>query len=297
MTGGPVLGRFLEGRTIRRSSKQPRPAGLILGLAIVGGLLILSVVGPLISPYSPVEADARAILQPPSAAHPFGTDSAGFDILTRTLYAPRIDLYIALVGTTGSVMLGVPLGLFAGFFAHWRGGWGIASEVVMRSMDILQAFPVFILAMALVAASGRSITNVILAIVFLNAPVFVRLIRAEILRIRNRAHVDAAFLAGNSRWRIASRHILPLSVGPVLVQFSVTAGFAVLLTAGLSFVGAGVRLPTPEWGLMVASGANGMVTGLWWVALFPGLFLGLSVFGLALIGDAIGKRVGRGSPH
>lgn len=270
-----------------------RPLGLMVGLAIVVAMIIVSFASPLFLPYSPIDADPLNIDLRPSIDHPFGTDSSGFDVLARVLYAPRVDLLIALVSTVCAALIGVSLGLVVGMYEGWPRLKGAASYATMRAMDILQSFPVFILALALVAGGGRSATNVVIALIFVSIPVFVRLTRSEVLRVRERAHVDAAFLVGVSRRRIALRHILPLSLGPVLTQFSVTAGFAILLTAGLSFVGAGIRPPTPEWGLMISSGAPSIITGEWWPSVFPGLFLGLAVFALALVGDAI-RKLGRG---
>lgn len=270
-----------------------RPIGLMAGLAIVVAMIVVSFVSPLFLANSPIDADPLNIDLPPSMDHPFGTDSSGFDVLARVLYAPRVDLLIALVSTVCAALIGVSLGLVVGMYEGWPRLKGAASYATMRTMDILQSFPVFILALALVAGGGRSATNVVIALIFVSIPVFVRLTRSEVLRVRERAHVDAAFLVGVSRRRIALRHILPLSLGPVLTQFSVTAGFAILLTAGLSFVGAGIRPPTPEWGLMISSGAPSIITGEWWPSVFPGLFLGLAVFALALIGDAI-RKLGRG---
>lgn len=286
----PTARRRLRWLTGERGA---RPHGLLFGLTVIAAMLISSFVSPLFLKYSPTNADPFNISLPPSWDHPFGTDDAGFDILARVLYAPRVDLLIALVATLGATFVGVALGLMAGTFEGWGRVRGGASYTTMRAMDIFQSFPVFILALALVAGGGRSATNVVIALIFVNIPVFVRLTRSEVLRVRERAHVDAAFLVGASRTRIALRHVLPLSVGPVLIQFSVTAGFAILLTAGLSFVGAGIRPPTPEWGLMISSGAPLIITGSWWPSVFPGVFLGIAVFALALIGDAARRLPGR----
>jgi peptide/nickel transport system permease protein len=287
----------MSAAAVIRSEGARRPGWvhpmLMCGIAITVGMVVVSLIAPYILPHSPTHPNVAHILDGPSWSHPFGTDESGYDVLARVLYAPRVDLLVALVATAGAVLIGVPIGLWVGFYTGWRGVRGATAFGIMRAMDTLQAFPVFVLALALVASSGRSVTNVILAIVFVNAPVFVRLVRADVLRIRERAHVDAAFLVGNSRFRIVRKHILPLSIGPVLVQFSVTAGFAILLTAGLSFIGAGVRPPTAEWGLMISAGSQTMITGAWWTSVFPGLFLGLAVLGLALAGDGIGKLVTR----
>jgi peptide/nickel transport system permease protein len=157
----------------------------------------------------------------------------------------------------------------------------------MRVFDVSLAFPVFIFALALVAVLGASATNVILAMIFVNTPVFVWLTRSEVLSIRERPFVEAARCSGNGDLRIAFRHVLPNSLAAPLTQLSVVLGFSILLTAGLSFLGAGVPVPTPEWGLMVSQGASTMITGQWWTALFPGLALATAVLGFALVGDGL----------
>jgi peptide/nickel transport system permease protein len=209
------------------------------------------------------------------------------DIFSRVIFSARIDLAIAVLGALFSLVIGSPLGLIAGYFSGTRGVWGWVSEAVMRVADVLQAFPVFVLAIALVAALGQSARNVIIAIAFVNAPIYLRLLRTQALSLRERRFVDAARVAGNSELRIVFRHILPNAMAPAIIQASVNMGWAVLLTAGLSFVGAGVRVPTPEWGSMIAVGAQNMVTGQWWPALFPGVAIALTVLGFALIGDSL----------
>jgi peptide/nickel transport system permease protein len=209
------------------------------------------------------------------------------DVFSRVIFSARIDLVIAVLGTLLSLGIGLPLGVIAGYFAGTRGIWAWLSEGIMRVADVLQAFPVFVLAIALVAALGQSARNVILAIAFVNAPIYLRLLRTQALSLRERRFIDAARVSGSSELRIVFRHILPNAVAPAIIQASVNMGWAVLLTAGLSFVGAGVRVPTPEWGSMIAVGAQNMITGQWWPALFPGIAIALTVLGFALIGDSL----------
>ena len=262
---------------------RQRPA-MLLGLAVILVNIGLAVFGPLIAPW-PVESPSGPSLERPSVAHPFGTDVSGLDILSRTMVAPRIDLTIALVSTTVAFALGVTLGVLSGFFARGALLGRIASAGIMRSADIFQSFPIFVFALALVGFSGPSTHNVILALAFLNIPFFLRLTRAEVLQVRSRTFVEAAFCAGNTELRAAFRHVMPNSIAPALVHFSTTIGFAILLTAGLSFVGAGVPPPTPELGLMMQVGAQNMMTGQWWPALFPGFFLAATVLAFSLFGD------------
>lgn len=253
-------------------------------------ILFLAAFGPLLAPFSTVNADPTQRLMPPSAKHLFGTDENGIDVLSRLLAAPRTDVTIALVATALSVAIGAGLGVFAGFFEgstrrwlHW------ASEIGLRFLDILQAFPVFILAMVLVAVRGTGPMNVLFAVAFVNFPVFLRLVRSEVLSLRERPFAEAARAIGNSDFGVCFRHLLPNAWPNVLVQVSVTVGFAILLTAGLSFVGAGVSPPTPELGSMIASGAKFMILGQWWVVMFPGLMLGIIVFIFAMMGEILGR--------
>jgi peptide/nickel transport system permease protein len=257
------------------------------GYVLVLVIVLLALLAPVVAPFDPEEANAAASLVGPSWDHLLGTDVSGMDVFSRVIHSARIDLLIAVAGTLLSLVIGAPLGLLAGYFAGTRGAWSWLAEAIMRTADVLQAFPVFVLAIALVAALGQSAQNVIFAIAFVNAPIYLRLLRTQALSLRERRFVEAARVAGNSELRIVYRHILPNSMAPALVQLSVNMGWAILLTAGLSFVGAGVRVPTPEWGSMIAVGAQNMITGQWWPALFPGIAIALTVLGFALIGDSL----------
>ena len=264
-----------------------RPA-FLAGLVIVGLTVFLAAVGPYIGPYPTETALPGDPLQPPSLRHPFGTDVSNMDIFSRVIAAPRIDLTIALVSTGIAFVFGVLLGVISGFF----GGGGrrlarYASEGIMRAADIVQAFPVFIFALALVGFRGPGAINVIAALAFLNIPFFLRITRGAVLQVRERPFIEAARCAGNSEWRIAFFHVLPNALTPPVANISPTIGFSILLTSGLSFVGAGVPVPTPEWGSMIAIGAPNMMTGQWWTALFPGIALGISILGYALVGDGL----------
>lgn len=277
-----------------------RPA-FLAGLVIVGLTVFLAAVGPYIGPYPTETALPGAPLQPPSPRHPFGTDVSNMDIFSRVIAAPRIDLTIALVSTGIAFVFGVLLGVISGFFGGGERGLArYASEGIMRAADIVQAFPVFIFALALVGFRGPGAVNVIAALAFLNIPFFLRITRGAVLQVRERPFIEAARCAGNSEWRIAFLHVLPNALTPPVANISPTIGFSILLTSGLSFVGAGVPVPTPEWGSMIAIGAPNMMTGQWWTALFPGIALGISILGYALVGDGLKefldptKRVWRG---
>jgi peptide/nickel transport system permease protein len=258
------------------------------GLIAVACLLVLAILGPVIAPFPTTTANPAATLQPPNATHWFGTDENGMDILSRILAAPRVDVSVAFISISIAVIIGTTLGVFAGFFegssrrfASWVG------EAILRLIDVIQAFPVFILAMVLVAVRGASTENIVIAVAFVNMPVFLRIARAEVLSLRERPFAEAAQSIGARDRSIAFRHLLPNAFPPLVAQISATMGFAILLTAGLSFVGAGVSPPTPELGGMISTGAQSMIIGLWWPSLFPGIALGLVVFSFAAGGEAL----------
>lgn len=259
----------------------------VVGYAIVAATILAGLLAPLIAPYSPIDANPSQFLQPPGWHHLFGTDAVGMDVFSRAVYAPRIDLTIAIAGTLLSAVVGSLIGALVGYYSSGRGARVWLSYVVMRAADVLQAFPVFVFAIALVASLGQSVQTVVIAIAFVNGPIYLRLMRAQVMSIREMRYVEASLVAGLSDFRTIFRHIIPNAMGPVLAQLSVNVGWAILLTAGLSFVGAGVRAPTPEWGSMIATGFQNVVTGQWWPSVFPGLALAVSVFGFSLVGLSI----------
>lgn len=261
----------------------------IYGLISVGFLLLLALVGPHITPYPTQTADPTSRLLPPSQEHWFGTDENGMDVFSRILAAPRVDVSVAFIGIFIAVVVGTPIGVFAGYFEGSTDQRlaAITGESILRILDTIQAFPVFILAMVLVAVRGATTVNIIIAIAFVNMPTFLRLARAEILSLRHRPYAEAAKSIGAKDSVIAFRHLLPNAMPPLIAQVSVTMGFAILLTAGLSFIGAGVQPPTPELGGMISTGARMMVIGHWWPSLFPGIALGIIVFSFASGGQAL----------
>lgn len=261
--------------------------GFLFGLVVIVVTVFLALFGPWIAPYGPEEALSGQAVLPPNADHWMGTDISGMDIFSRVIAAPRIDLTIALISTAVAFAAGVVLGVISGFFAGARGLWALLSNAIMRGADIFQAFPLFIFALALVGFRGPSIQNVIVALAFLNIPFFLRVTRGAVLHVRERPFVEAARCVGGSGLRIAFVHVMPNALTPALANLSPTIGFSILLTSALSFVGAGVPIPTPEWGSMIAIGAPNMMTGQWWTALFPGLALGVTILGYALVGDGL----------
>ena len=272
------------------STLRQLPLWQLVFLALFVLIILLTVIGPDLAPYSTINASPTDRLIPPSAAHWLGTDDNGIDILSRLLAAPRTDVVIAVIATAISVILGSPLGVVIALVeSRRRRGSTAAAEIAMRLLEVIQAFPVFVFAMVLVAVFGGTKVNIIAAIAFVNMPVFVRLVRSDVLSLVQRPFAEAARAVGNSEWRIGFRHILPNAIPTILVQLSVTIGFAILLTAGLSFVGAGVKPPTPELGSMIASGAKFLIIGQWWPAVFPGIALGLIVFSFGVFGEVMTK--------
>jgi peptide/nickel transport system permease protein len=265
---------------------RSRPS-FLAGYLIVFGTAAIGLVAPLLPLHSPVDSDATSYLQPPSWSHPMGTDTAGLDIFSRVLHAPRIDLAIALVSTFWAAALGGSVGAMLGLWQGRRGARGIAATLILRAADVVQAFPVFALALVLVAVLGQGVASIVIAIGVVNIPIYLRLMRGEALSLRGQGYVEAARIAGAGDGYILTRHVAPNATAPLLAQMTTNTGVAVLLAAGLSFLGAGVRAPTPEWGAMIASGFQNIVTGQWWPSIFPGLALALTVFGLGRIGASI----------
>jgi len=244
-------------------------------------LLLAAIFGPWIVPHDPQASNTMSALQPPSATYWFGTDQLGRDIFSRVVVATRLDMTVAIA----SVALVFALGGLAGVAAGYFGGW--TDRIVGRIADTIMAFPLFVLAMGIVAALGNTVTNIVIATAIINFPLYARLARTEANVRRNAGFVMAARLTGNSEWRILLGQILPNIMPLMAVQMSLTMGYAILNAAGLSFIGLGVRPPTPEWGIMVAEGAGFIVSGEWWIALFPGLALMLAVFCFNLMGDGL----------
>lgn len=249
--------------------------------ALFALIVLAALFGPLVAPYDPLASNTNAALQGPSASHWFGTDQLGRDIFSRVLVATRLDFAIAVFSVALVFMLGGLAGVMAGFF----GGW--VDKLVGRVADTIMAFPLFVLAMGIVAALGNSVTNIVIATAIINFPLYARVARAEANVRREAGFVQAARLSGNSDWRLLLTQIVPNIMPIMAVQMSLTMGYAILNAAGLSFIGLGVRPPTPEWGIMVAEGASFIVSGEWWIAFFPGLALMIAVFCFNLLGDGV----------
>lgn len=243
-------------------------------------LLFAAFAGPSLVPYDPLASSDGALL-PPSARHWFGTDNLGRDVFSRVVVAARLDLGMAFAAVALVFVTGTLAGVAAGFL----GGW--TDRVVGRITDTIMAFPLFVLAMGLVAAAGNTVANVVYATAIINFPIYARVARTEANIRREAGFVEAARLAGASTAGVMLFEIVPNVLPIMMVQVSLTMGYAILNTAGLSFIGLGIRPPTAEWGIMVAEGAGYIVSGEWWIALFPGLALMLAVFTFNLMGDGL----------
>ncbi|WP_163851818.1 ABC transporter permease [Pseudooceanicola aestuarii] len=260
---------------LRRNVATSVAAGIIVLL------FALAVFGPLIVPYDPLATSMREVLEPPSAAHWFGTDQLGRDIFSRVVVATRLDFAIAVAAVGLSALAGISVGAISGYLGGWLDG------ILSRIVDVMMAFPLFVAAMALVAVFGNSVQSVVLATAIINFPFYFRLARIEAASRREIGYVEAALINGNSDRSVIFRFLLPNSLPPVIVQISLNLGWAILNTSGLAFIGLGVAPPTPEWGIMIQEGASMMMSGEWWTVLFPGLALVLSVFCFSLLGDGL----------
>ncbi len=243
--------------------------------------VVAAMFGPFVAPYDPLASDTMAALQAPTARHWFGTDQLGRDIFSRVVVATRLDLGIAAASVALVFLVGGFAGLAAGFF----GGW--IDMVVGRIADTVMAFPLFVLAMGIVAALGNTVPNIVLATAIINFPLYVRVAQAETVVRREAGFVDAARVSGHRDMGVLLGQVMPNILPLMAVQMSLTMGYAILNAAGLSFIGLGVRPPMPEWGIMVAEGAGFIVSGEWWVALFPGGVLMVAVFCFNLLGDGL----------
>lgn len=251
-----------------------------MGLIVLGVFLVTTAVGPILLPYDPNAADLDHVLLTPSLAHPFGTDNLGRDLLTRVIFGTRVSFLIGILAVTLSASLGVPVGLLSGV----RGG--VVDLAVQRFVDLLLAFPGFLLALTLIAVLGVGVTNVVVSVGLAAMPLYIRLVRGVALSIKEQAYVEAARAAGAGEGRILLRHVLPNCLAPLIVQSTLRLGEAILTAAGLGFLGLGVRPPTPEWGTMLGEGQSYLFSS-WYIATFPGLAIFLTVIAANLLGDGL----------
>ena len=255
----------------------------ITGIAAVGStvLILVGLFAPWLAPYDPIASDVANALQAPSAAHWAGTDQLGRDVFSRIIVATQLDLAIAVSAVSISFVLGAVIGALCGYTG------GRLDRSVGRFVDVLMAFPLFVLAMAMVAALGNRVENIVIATAIINLPFYIRFARAEVNVRRNLGWVEAARASGESHVSVVLRFLLPNVLPAMVVQMSLNLGWAIINAAGLSFIGLGVKPPTPEWGIMVAEGARFISTGKWWLVAFPGLALMLAVLCFNLLGDGL----------
>jgi peptide/nickel transport system permease protein len=265
--------------------KKRRPYMAYVGFVALGIIFFMAIFGPFLTQYEPNKPNTSAILQGPSADHWMGTDQFGRDVFTRVVHAARLDLRIAFSITALALVSGVIVGGLVGFY----GGW--LELVVMRLIDVLLAFPGFILALGITAMLGNTTQNVIIAVAIAYFPYFVRITRGEMLALREAEFAAAAKCVGVRKFAIMMKHLLPNALPPALVQATLTLGWGILDAAGLSFLGVGIRPPTPEWGVLVGDGAKYINSGEWWISVFPGLAILLAVVGFNLTGDWVRDRL------
>jgi peptide/nickel transport system permease protein len=261
-------------RRLRRN-RTAMFGGVILLLLIVG-----SVGAPLISPYDPIIVDGSSLYEPPNWQHLFGTDELGRDIFTRVLYGGQISLWVGIVSVGISVVFGLILGLTAGYFT------GMTDDVISRVIDVMLAFPGIMLAIAVVATLGISMTNLMIAVGISFIPHYTRVVRASVMAAKVNLYVDAARVVGCRDLQIMIRHILPNALTSLMVVATLGLGSAILIAAGLSFLGLGAQPPTPEWGSMVARGRS-FLRLYWWICTFPGAVVMLTVLSINLVGDGL----------
>jgi peptide/nickel transport system permease protein len=253
----------------------------LIGLLILMFIFVLVFLGPALSGYDPFNVDFSVKLKAPSADHFLGTDNYGRDVMSRIFTGARYTLLSAVVSVVIGLILGAPLGVICGYFGRK------VDLIIMRIMDILLAFPPLILAMAIVSGLGPSLLNAAVAIGISYIPIFARMARSRAISVKNMDYVQSAIALGSSRIRIILTDVLPNSMTPLIVQATIYTGYGILWVASLSFIGLGAKLPIPEWGLMIAEGRQYIVSGEWWMTVFPGLFIMLGVTGFTLIGDGI----------
>lgn len=253
---------------------------LVIGCAIVGLLVVLSTLPGAIAPYDPVAMDYTALLQPPSLHHPFGTDNLGRDVLSRVIWATRIDLQIALFCTVFPLIFGTVVGALVGYYG------GVLDTIFGRIVDITIIIPFLVLVIAIVAALGPGLLNMYVAVSAVGWVFYAKIMRAEIQVQKQSDYASAARVLGYDEARIIFRHLLPNAITPIIVYWMTDMALDILLGSSLGYLGLGAQPPTAEWGVIIADGKNFMSTG-WWISIFPGLAIVLAGLGFSLVGDGI----------
>jgi peptide/nickel transport system permease protein len=257
-----------------------RSRNLMIGIVILLLMLAIGLLAPVLSPYSPQKPDYSVIIQAPSLSHPFGTDAFGRDVLTRVMYGARIDLRVGITAVLSPFIIGTILGALAAYFG------GVVETIIMRILDIVQAFPFIVLIIAVVAILGPGLNNMYIAVALTAWVVYARLIRSEILVQKEQEYVIAAQAMGASNWRVMLRHLMPNTITSSIVYSMADIALYILLAASLSFLGLGAKPPTPEWGALITEGQAYMTTA-WWMSTLPGVAIVITGIGLSLIGDGL----------
>ncbi len=269
---GAAIGRFARHRAALASA------------VFVAGLVVAAVLAPHVAPHDPLEQNLGSILAAPSAAHPLGTDDLGRDVFARLVHGARLSLLASLMAVAIAVVLGVPFGLLSGYLG------GLVDDAIMRVSDAIQSIPALVLAMAIAAALGPSLFHVMVAVGVVFAPRFGRLVRGQVLAVREELFVEGARAVGATHTRIVARHVLPNVLSPIIVQISVSLAFALLAETSLSFLGVGIRPPLPSWGADVGRGYRFMRLAPWLVFM-PGMTILLTTLAFNFIGDGIRDAV------
>jgi peptide/nickel transport system permease protein len=252
----------------------------LIGTVIIVLFLLVALFAPLLAPYDPIATDLSRKLEAPSAAHPFGLDQFGRDVLSRVIMGTRIEVQIIFIISIISITIGLIVGIVAGYFG------GVIDEILMRITDIFLAFPRLVLAMAFAAALRPTLTNAIVAISLVEWTVYARLARAEAIKVRSQPYIEAIRALGASDFKIMFFHVLPMSISPVIVQLTMRMGTIILTAASLGFLGLGAQPPLPEWGAIVSDGRSYLMEN-WWITAFPGMAIAITVLGFNLLGDGI----------
>jgi len=283
-----ISGRFTGAQRSRRTKRFfetlnyfiRSPTGLV-ATAILIIYVIIAIVGPYIAPYNPNQLNLAQRLLPPSPQHIMGTDEYGRDVFSRILYAIKLDLEIAFLSVTIGYMIGVLSGIFSGYMGR------ITDNAIMRTMDIILAFPTIILAIAISVATGYGFWPVVIAVSVVSIPGFARVSRSTVLSTKNDLYVLASISQGATTRHILFRHILPPAVTPTIILYALNLGNAISVAAALSFLGVGIQPPTPELGAMITEGLQFVVSGQWWISIFPGIFIAVIVIAFNMMGDAL----------
>lgn len=264
----PELRRFLKHK------------GALTGSVLLLAMVAAAALAPWLAPYDPIAQDQRASLKPPGRPHPFGTDVFGRDILSRVIWGGRESLRVGLLAVAVGGVAGTLLGLLAGYYE------GRTGTIVLRLTDVLLALPGILLALTIVAATGPSLENVIVAVGISSMPAYIRVVNGSVLDVKTRSFIEAVRASGAVDLRVIARHVLPNILAPVIVLSTLGLGNALLIAATLSFLGLGAQPPTPEWGAMLSQGRE-FIFGYWWIATFPGFAILLAVIGANLLGEGM----------